>query len=119
MRGIKNIVLITVDCLRADHLGCMGYKKETTPNIDRLAGEGILFTECIANGTGTPATISSILTSTYPFMYGGYEKIAKNRIMIQETEFLAALQNVISYKVVDDRLQMLNEEGQTLLIFTH
>ena len=33
-RAKKNIILITVDCLRADHLGCMGYKKNITPTID-------------------------------------------------------------------------------------
>ena len=39
-------------------------------------------------------------------------------VMMQETEYLEALQKVVSYKVMDDRLQMINEEGQTLLIFT-
>ena len=39
-------------------------------------------------------------------------------IMIQEIEYLAALQNVVSYKLLDDRLQMFNDEGQTILIFT-
>ena len=39
-------------------------------------------------------------------------------IMIQETEYLAVLQKVVSYKLLDDRLQMFNDEGQTILIFT-
>ena len=39
----KNIILITVDCLRADHLGCMGYKK-ITPNLDSLAKNGNFYT---------------------------------------------------------------------------
>ncbi|MCK4902371.1 MAG: sulfatase-like hydrolase/transferase [Thermoplasmatales archaeon] len=39
----KNIILLTVDCLRADHLGCMGNKKNVTPNIDALGKNGVIF----------------------------------------------------------------------------
>ena len=62
----KNIILITVDCLRADHLGCMGYKKNITPNIDALANDGILFTNAIANGYNTLYSVPSFLTSNLP-----------------------------------------------------
>ena len=41
----KNIILISVDCLRADHLKCMGYLKNISPNIDELAENGMIFTE--------------------------------------------------------------------------
>ena len=43
-----NIVLITIDTLRADHLGCYGYFRNTSPKMDELAGESILFERCIA-----------------------------------------------------------------------
>lgn len=62
----KNIILITVDCLRADHLGCMGYKKNLTPMIDKLAKEGILFENAISNGYNTLYSVPSFLTSTLP-----------------------------------------------------
>ena len=62
----KNIILITVDCLRADHLGCMSYKKNITPNIDALANDGILFTNAIANGYNTLYSVPSFLTSNLP-----------------------------------------------------
>jgi len=42
-RGL-NVVLVTIDALRADHLGCYGCKRNTSPNIDALAWEGTVFT---------------------------------------------------------------------------
>lgn len=65
-RAKKNIILITVDCLRADHLGCMGYKKNITPTIDALANNGILFTNAVANGYNTLYSVPSFLTSNLP-----------------------------------------------------
>lgn len=65
-----NIVLITVDTLRPDHLGCYGYKRNTSPNIDKLAKEGVLFTQAISQGMNTFISIPSIITSTYPYMHG-------------------------------------------------
>ena len=38
-----NIILISIDTLRADHLGCYGYDKNTSPNIDKFASKGVLF----------------------------------------------------------------------------
>lgn len=58
-----NIILIVVDSLRADHLGCYGYARDTSPNIDRLAREGTLFTTAIAPTSWTLPSITSILTS--------------------------------------------------------
>jgi arylsulfatase A-like enzyme len=68
MKKIENIILITIDALRADHLGCYGYGRKTTPNIDRLAKEGILFKKAIANAPYTTASITSLQTSTYPLI---------------------------------------------------
>jgi arylsulfatase A-like enzyme len=91
MRGIKkmerknkNVILITIDSLRADHLGCFGYSRNTSPNLDNLAKEGILFLQAISNGPGTRQSFQSILTSTYPLMYGGYEYLSDKRTTIAE-----------------------------------
>lgn len=65
-----NVVLITIDALRADHLGCYGYKRNTSPNIDRLAREGALFTQAIAQSSCTPPSMGAIATSTYPRVNG-------------------------------------------------
>jgi len=61
-----NIIFITLDALRADHLGCYGYKRNTSPNIDSLAAKGTLFRQAISQATWTTASVSSIITSLYP-----------------------------------------------------
>ena len=48
-----NLVLISVDTLRADHLGTYGYERATSPTFDRLASEGIVFTNAVAPSTWT------------------------------------------------------------------
>jgi len=62
----KNVILITIDCLRADHLSCYGYKRKTTPFIDFLASKGVRFENAFANGPFTVASFLSILASAYP-----------------------------------------------------
>lgn len=61
-----NIVLITIDALRADHLSCYGYERETSPNIDKIAEQGILFKNVIAPSSWTAPSMVSLFTSTYP-----------------------------------------------------
>lgn len=58
-----NLLLITIDCLRADHVGVHGYAKPTTPNIDRLAAEGVRFTNAFANAPMTLPSIPQLFTS--------------------------------------------------------
>lgn len=79
-----NVIMITVDCLRAHHLKCMGYHRDTSPNLDQLASDGALFSQCFSNGPATPSSFSSILTSTYPLMYGGYKYLLEKRTTIAE-----------------------------------
>jgi len=65
-----NVILISIDTLRADHLGCYGYARETSPNIDRMAGEGVVFSDLVASSSWTlPATIS-MLTGLDPPRHG-------------------------------------------------
>jgi len=61
-----NVMLITIDSLRFDHLGCYGYSRDTSPNIDRLAATGTLFSEAISSGGETPSAFPSILASALP-----------------------------------------------------
>ncbi len=65
-----NIILFTIDTLRADHLECYGYDNVKTPQINRLANEGILFKHNIAQTPLTLPSHSSILTGTYPLYHG-------------------------------------------------
>lgn len=66
-----NIILLTIDTLRADRLGCYGRTPTITPNLDRLANQGIRFTQAITGGTWTQAAFPALLTSSYASMYGG------------------------------------------------
>ncbi|MFH1145190.1 MAG: sulfatase-like hydrolase/transferase [Candidatus Eisenbacteria bacterium] len=64
------VVLIVVDTLRADHLGCYGYESIDTPNIDRLAREGTLYENALAAAPVTLPSVSTILTGAYPVQHG-------------------------------------------------
>jgi choline-sulfatase len=61
-----NILLITLDTLRADHLSCYGSKKVPTPNIDALAARGVRFAQAVAQVPLTTPSHASILTGAYP-----------------------------------------------------
>jgi arylsulfatase A-like enzyme/tetratricopeptide (TPR) repeat protein len=71
-RGIErpNLVLITLDTVRADHLGCYGYAAARTPNIDALANQGVLFSQAASPAPLTQPAHSSLLTGTYPTYHG-------------------------------------------------
>jgi arylsulfatase A-like enzyme len=66
----KSIVLVTVDCLRADHCGFMGYQRPTTPFLDGLAGESFIFPAAIVAGVPTYYSFPAILASRYPLALG-------------------------------------------------
>jgi arylsulfatase A-like enzyme/Flp pilus assembly protein TadD len=68
-----NVVVITIDTLRADHLGCYGYKQIRTPNIDALAAEGARLERAY---TPVPVTLpahTAIFTGTYPTLSGMHD----------------------------------------------
>ncbi len=62
----KNIILIITDALRWDKLGIYGNKRELTPNIDKFASDGIIFTKCYSSSTWTFPAVGSLFTSYYP-----------------------------------------------------
>jgi len=64
-----NIILIVIDALRPDHLSCYGYERNTSPNIDKLAKEGVMFTQAITAGGWTAESVPSTLTGTYSFIH--------------------------------------------------
>jgi arylsulfatase A-like enzyme len=65
-----NVVLISVDTFRPDHLGCYGYPRGTSPNIDRIAENGLVFDDYIAQGYLTPISMASMFSSLYPHRNG-------------------------------------------------
>lgn len=81
---MRDVLLITVDSLRTDHLGCDGYERDTTPYVDRLAANGHRFANAFAHACATRASFPSILTSSTALMYGGYESLSENRTLVTE-----------------------------------
>ena len=65
-----NLVLISVDCLRADHVGTYGYHRETTPNIDKLAADGVVFETAISTSSWTIPAHMSMFTGLLPSFHG-------------------------------------------------
>ena len=74
LEGVRNVILVSIDTLRADHLSCYGYSRKTSPNIDAVAEGGILFNHAIAPVPITLPSHSSMLTGTTP----PYHKVRDN-----------------------------------------
>ncbi len=68
-----NVILISIDTLRADHLGCYGYGRDTSPNIDSMAADGVLFESAIASSSWTLPSHASIFTGLHPSRHGAVE----------------------------------------------
>ena len=61
------VILITIDALRPDHLGCYGYGRETSPVIDSLARQGVVFENALTCANTTLESLTSLLTGAYPY----------------------------------------------------
>jgi len=104
-----NVVVITIDTLRADHVGCYGYKQIHTPNIDALAADGARFERAY---TAVPVTLPShtvMFTGTYP-MLNGMHDFAANKLNATQPTLAAVLKEhgyataaVVGSAVLDSR----------------
>ncbi|MBN1551163.1 sulfatase, partial [bacterium] len=65
-----NIILVTVECLRSDHVSSYGYDRNTTPNTDQFFKNGVRFDQAIASSSWTLPSIVSLFTSLYPQQHG-------------------------------------------------
>lgn len=65
-----HIILMSIDTLRADHLGCYGYERDTSDSIDRFAGEAVLFERAISQAPYTAAAHMSLFTGFTPAVHG-------------------------------------------------
>jgi arylsulfatase A-like enzyme len=66
----RNLILISIDTLRADHLGSYGYPRPTTPAIDRFARDCVQFERAVAHAPSTLPSHASMLTSLIPYHHG-------------------------------------------------
>lgn len=65
-----NVLLVTVDTLRADHLGCYGYYRDTSPQIDAFAAQSVVFDRALATSATTLPSHLSLMTGLYPHQHG-------------------------------------------------
>lgn len=75
-----NVVLISMDTLRADHVGAYGYPRPVTPAIDRLAGDGVLFEDAIGQSAWTRPSHFSMFTGLYPIEHGVVGMAGRSRL---------------------------------------
>lgn len=68
--GAPNVLLVSIDTLRPDHLGCYGYRRDTSPAIDWLAEEGVRFTTVASASSWTLPAHASLVTGLYPATHG-------------------------------------------------
>lgn len=66
------VIILLVDALRADELSVMGYPRPTTPAIDALARDGVVFEQAVTASTFTKSSIASLFTGRFPFQHGLY-----------------------------------------------
>jgi arylsulfatase len=106
-----NVVIITIDNLRADRLGCYGYQRPTSPNIDRFARQSMLFYRAFSTSSFTPPAHASLFTSKY---VGDHGLLTWNRLPRRERT-LAEVLKANGYKTVASvslHLLLLQNLGQ-------
>src|SRR5581483_4640329 len=104
-----NVLIVTIDTLRADHVGCYGYTRVKTPNIDSLCADGVVFRLAY---TPVPITLPShtvIFTGTYP-MLNGMHDFSGNRLNSNQPTLASVLKEngyitgaVVAAAVLDSR----------------
>jgi len=67
-----SVIMISIDTMRADHLSCYGYERNTTPHIDRLASESLIFKRAYATSSWTLPSHASLMTGCYPSMHNAH-----------------------------------------------
>jgi arylsulfatase A-like enzyme len=67
---MPNVLMIIIDSLRADHLGSYGYARNTTPNLDSVARQGVRFENAISQAPWTAPSVASLFTGLYPSVHG-------------------------------------------------
>lgn len=84
-----NVILVTLDTTRADHLACYGYSGVKTPTLDALAGRGVLFEQCASSSPFTLPSHCTIMTGMYPTYHG--VRINGNTALSEEQTTIAEM----------------------------
>lgn len=100
-----NIILISIDTLRADHLGCYNYPRNTSPSVDKLRKNAVLFRRCMAQSPSTLTSHGSMLTSLIPSHHGAY--FTRGQALPDNIKTMAELLKEKGYQTVS-----FNDGGQ-------
>lgn len=84
-----NVILLAIDSLRPDHLGCYGYHKPTSPHIDALAAESVVFDRAFAPGIPTMPSFTTLLSGLHPYRHGitahiGDQRLSENVLLLPQ-----------------------------------
>ncbi len=92
-----DIIWITVDTMRPDHMSVYGYKVRTTPNLEEFASGATLYTRCIAQAPGTTQSVPSMLSGTTPYRHGG---VSRTRRLPESVFLLPEMLGELGYRTV-------------------
>ena len=106
-----SILLVLVDALRPDHLGCYGYGRPTSPVLDRLASRSVLFENARSVSSWTKPSIPSLFTSLYPSQHGVFEGSVRKKGGAPESDVLPAEATTLA--------EALKECGYATAAFVH
>lgn len=113
LKDRPNVILITMDTTRADHLSCYGYERKTSPNLDNFSREGVLFKNAYSASPWTLPSHASIFTGMYPTRHGAHY----NADSIQIAHFLSESQKGKKFdleKLHLNSISQLSQESNTL-----
>jgi arylsulfatase A-like enzyme len=84
-----NVVIIVIDTLRPDHLGCYGYGKNTSPHIDAMAQDSVVFERAFAPGIPTMPSFTTLLSGLHPYRHGitahaSEQRLSENVVMMPQ-----------------------------------
>jgi arylsulfatase A-like enzyme len=65
-----NVLILVMDATRADHLSCYGYRRRTTPNLERVAAQGVLYDQCVSPAVWTLPSMASLFTGLHVSQHG-------------------------------------------------
>jgi arylsulfatase A-like enzyme len=97
-----SVFFVVVDAMRADHLGCYGYQRDTSPTIDRIARESVFFEHAYTVAPWTAPAMASLFTGRYPYSLFPPETSGRpfERVLPREVETLAELLSSNGYRAV-------------------
>ncbi len=94
---LPHVLIFLVDTLRADHLGCYGYERPTSPNIDRFADDAVRFEHAVAQSSWTRPATASILTGLYPHNHGAR---TRNQKLGEDIPYLPEILRSVGYRAL-------------------